>query len=442
VTIAPGVDPTVAPVGVVSGGQILIDKNLTIEGQGADATSIIGGPGRRIFKIGSVTPASVVTIRDLSLTDGSAPDGAAGTGAAGSDGGAIQTNATLTVNRVLLAANSAGDGGSGTPGSSGNPTGGAGGPGGAGGSGGAIFNQVGGNLTVLNSTFVGNLAGSGGDGGNGGNGGGMLPVAGAGGPGGVGRDGGAIQSTGVLSISNSTFTQNASGQGGDGGDKGAVGLGAGGVGGDGGDGGAIHKGGAGSVTISSSTIAGNTARGAGVGGMGSAGQAAPGADGAGGGTFFFNDPVTIANTLYFQNDAASSSTNCAGAAISTGVGSNLSFPAGGCPGSFSNGDPLLDVLGDYGGTMVTLRPKPGSAAIDKVVSGTPNCPGADQRGVARPQGALCDIGAVEVEQAAAGAGPGQAGQATGGTAKKKRKCKKRKRASSAKRKCRRKGKRR
>ena len=42
----------------------------------------------------------------------------------------------------------------------------------------------------------------------------------------------------------------------------------------------------------------------------------------------------------------------------------------------------------------TLVPLPGSAAIDHVA-----CTGADQRGVARPQGAACDAGAVETRPA-------------------------------------------
>jgi hypothetical protein len=48
---------------------------------------------------------------------------------------------------------------------------------------------------------------------------------------------------------------------------------------------------------------------------------------------------------------------------------------------------------------------PGSAAINQVAVGSPNCPGADQRGIARPQGPTCDIGAFELEMAAAAGQP-------------------------------------
>lgn len=61
------------------------------------------------------------------------------------------------------------------------------------------------------------------------------------------------------------------------------------------------------------------------------------------------------------------------------------------------GNPLLGPLADNGGPTPTYLPGPGSAAIDAV-----DCsPGinADQRGVARPQNARCDLGAVEVRAA-------------------------------------------
>lgn len=54
----------------------------------------------------------------------------------------------------------------------------------------------------------------------------------------------------------------------------------------------------------------------------------------------------------------------------------------------------LAPLADNGGATLTQLPQPGSVAID---GGTGSgCPATDQRGVARPQGVSCDIGAVEV----------------------------------------------
>ncbi len=55
-------------------------------------------------------------------------------------------------------------------------------------------------------------------------------------------------------------------------------------------------------------------------------------------------------------------------------------------------DPLLLPLADNGGTTHTLALSPNSPARDAAVGA---CPATDQRGIARPQGAACDIGAYE-----------------------------------------------
>ena len=406
IQIAPGINPKLSPdLGFGDGGQILIDKNLIIEGQGADQTAIlVPAFSSRIFVIGSITPAAVVTIRDLRMSGGTAPSGAVGTapggtGGIGESGGAILTNANLTLNRVRFTFNFAGNGGAGGVGATSNP-GGAGGTGGGGGSGGAILNQVGGNLTVMSSTFDENSAGDGGDGGQGGPGsGGMIQVAGNGGTGGVGQDGGAVYNAGAMTVINSTFRGNEGGEGGDGGDKGATGgFGAGGDGGPGGDGGGINQAGAGSLTLSNVTIADNNAGTGGSPGTGGAGPPPgnPGAEGTGGGTFFNAGPssIVVANTLYSLNTGMSGS-NCAGPFMVTAQGANLAFPAGsGCPASFLNGNPQLS-FGNNGGPTPTSALGAGSAAIDAALTG----PATDQRGVARPQGVRCDIGAFEREQA-------------------------------------------
>jgi hypothetical protein len=68
----------------------------------------------------------------------------------------------------------------------------------------------------------------------------------------------------------------------------------------------------------------------------------------------------------------------------------------------SAGDPLLGPLADNGGPTPTLLPQPGSPLIDVIPIASCQADGAagitsDQRGVTRPQGPGCDIGAVEVE---------------------------------------------
>jgi hypothetical protein len=58
----------------------------------------------------------------------------------------------------------------------------------------------------------------------------------------------------------------------------------------------------------------------------------------------------------------------------------------------ANTDPQLGPLGNHGGATWSALPNPGSPALDAGACGSV---AADQRGVGRPQGAACDIGAVE-----------------------------------------------
>jgi len=64
------------------------------------------------------------------------------------------------------------------------------------------------------------------------------------------------------------------------------------------------------------------------------------------------------------------------------------------PGDLVVADAMLGPLQDNGGPTETHDLLPGSPAID---AGSMDCPppDTDQRGVARPQGMDCDIGAVE-----------------------------------------------
>jgi hypothetical protein len=61
-----------------------------------------------------------------------------------------------------------------------------------------------------------------------------------------------------------------------------------------------------------------------------------------------------------------------------------------------NADPLLGPLADNGGPTWTHALMDNSPAID--AAGSATCPATDQRGVARPQGQGCDIGAYEAER--------------------------------------------
>jgi hypothetical protein len=108
--------------------------------------------------------------------------------------------------------------------------------------------------------------------------------------------------------------------------------------------------------------------------------------------------------------SSNTSTNCSGDFVSRGHNISSDNTCGfTAPGDISNTDPLLLPLADNGGPTQThaLRPPqcdissctPGSPAID--AGDNTACPGADQRGVARPfdgdqdGNAICDIGAHE-----------------------------------------------
>jgi hypothetical protein len=91
--------------------------------------------------------------------------------------------------------------------------------------------------------------------------------------------------------------------------------------------------------------------------------------------------------------------NCSGL---DSTSSTYGYEQGGatCGLDVSNGaDPQLGPLGDNGGTTATLLPSATSPLVDAVATadcaGTPVAVSTDQRGVTRPQGSGCDIGAVE-----------------------------------------------
>jgi hypothetical protein len=96
---------------------------------------------------------------------------------------------------------------------------------------------------------------------------------------------------------------------------------------------------------------------------------------------------TLQNSLVAVNTGG----NCSGS-ITDGR-HNLSFGDTSCPGI--DGNPKLGSLGNHGGPTQTISLLPGGAAIDQVPPSGAGCPATDQRGVKRPQGPKCDIGAYE-----------------------------------------------
>jgi hypothetical protein len=141
------------------------------------------------------------------------------------------------------------------------------------------------------------------------------------------------------------------------------------------------------VTVKASTISGNSASlgsGAGIHDLGFA---------------------TIKNTIMAsQSGDDCSSVNAYGSITDGGYNIDDDGTCGfsAANNSFSNTDPLLDPAGlrDNGGPTQTIALQPGSPAIDAIPAGVNGCATitSDQRGVSRPQGVGCDIGAFELVQ--------------------------------------------
>ena len=118
----------------------------------------------------------------------------------------------------------------------------------------------------------------------------------------------------------------------------------------------------------------------------------------GGGISIDGTITTIDNSIFWGNVAGTNGSQIYSfhpgmPAISDSVVEN-GCPAGGVCTSVIAADPLLGALGDYGGFTQTIPLLEGSSAIDTGNDAT--CPSTDQRGVTRPQGPHCDIGAYEV----------------------------------------------
>jgi uncharacterized repeat protein (TIGR01451 family)/CSLREA domain-containing protein len=143
------------------------------------------------------------------------------------------------------------------------------------------------------------------------------------------------------------------------------------------------------VNILNSTIAGNSV----------------GAAGIGGGLAIYNPTPGIVTTLLVKNTIVAGNSGPGGASDCGAVAMltsdhNLSSDAS-CmftdAGSKQNTNPLLGTIANNGGETETMALQAGSPAID--AGSNEGCPAVDQRGVPRPQGSACDIGAFELASA-------------------------------------------
>ena len=330
-------------------GLPVITGKITLVGSGSTIrrSSTSGTPAFRIFDVAS---GGSLRMSALTLSNGRADNGAQG-------GGAIFSRGTLSVTGSTFTDNFS--------------------PSATGTSGGAIDSS--GALTVTTSTFAGNSA----------------------------QEGGGILSQLTATVKNSTFTRNKATIFGGGG----IVIGAGTLtaiadtftGNSGPGGGAIDN--DATLTVSDSTFFGNTAGSNGGGAIVNFGTATIRQSTLSGNTAPFG-----ANLLNFTGFSLAISTsivaggfggtNCGGQApITDGgynidTGSSCGFSA--ASHSRSTTQPRLDALASNGGPTQTMALPSGSPAINAIPSNTTGCAGsADQRGIARPQGKSCDIGAYE-----------------------------------------------
>jgi uncharacterized repeat protein (TIGR01451 family) len=429
-------------------GQLVIAKNLTIDGGGPLGITVRAG-SPRLFKIqgaSTVVALSNLTLRDSPANSPAEKHGGAlynegqltltdvvfranrsygvtdiGTSADGGDGGAIYNaaGASLSLVRVVLRDSGTGKGGFF-----------AGGANYHGGRGGAVYNA--GALHLVDCTIRDSFTG-----------GGTCAQS-------DGGDGGAIYNAGTATVTGSTLETSATGDGGSQDQAGCPPFG--GAGFDG-RGGAIFN--AGQLAINDSTLTGNTTA------TDTSGIAAPGgglynapdgtarlrnatiaentAAGASGGGIYraagtagHNSNLLVKNSLIAKNVALAGANedcgNVAGNGALTSESFNLVGVADGCAGVFGINDqvgsaalpldPLLNALALNGGPTDTYLPQPTSPAIDEANPDNAQCDAwdagtatstpftVDQRGQPRPVdgdgavGARCDVGSVEAPQPA------------------------------------------
>jgi hypothetical protein len=108
--------------------------------------------------------------------------------------------------------------------------------------------------------------------------------------------------------------------------------------------------------------------------------------------------VRLRNSIIADNTSTNGPRDChVKAQIIESTGHNLDSD-GSCfltaVGDLPGRNPLLAALADNGGPTETQALRAGSPAID--AGAADGCPQHDQRGIRRPQGAGCDIGAYEL----------------------------------------------
>jgi CSLREA domain-containing protein len=344
----PGADDVPIPAGnyLLALGQLVVSDAVNIAGAGLTHTIVVGNGTDRVFLIEETS--GVVSISGVTIQNGRRY------GTAGDGGGGIRNNGDLTLSNSTVSNNRVIGRGSG--------------------GGGGIKSP--GNLTLTNTTVSDNY---------------VYRRYGGG--------GGGIRGSGNLTLTNSTVNNNSA------------------AGRSNANGGGIYQRG-GDLTLSNSTVSGNNVYGLSSDGGGITSYSGDLAltnstvtnnsvvneDGGnypseGGGILNLSGSFTLADTIVADNSILypGIGPNCSSSTGVISLGYNLAdddscgFTA---PGDLVVADAMLGPLQANGGPTETHDLLVGSPAID---AGSVDCPppATDQRGVARPLGAACDIGAVE-----------------------------------------------
>jgi CSLREA domain-containing protein len=312
--------------------------NLTLANTSGGTIATDGNNTDRVFHVGPLAPAQFST-SGLTIQHGNDSNQVNPT--LGGGGVLVSPGSSVALSNVTIAANAVTN------------------PGGGGG----INNQ--GTLTLIDSTLAGNGAGSAAGGGleNGVNA--QARVDSTVFVGNAGISGGAVNNNSLITLTNVTMSSNqASSRGGAFANTGSQFA---------------------NATLLNVTMAGNFTQ-------------ASGAPNSSVGGTLENDSggtLTVKNTIVTNT---ASGGNCSAGSPITSLGFNISSDTTcgfGGPGDRNNLDPLLGPLSNNGGPTQTHALLPGSPAID---AASPDCPppATDQRGVSRPQGIRCDIGAFEL----------------------------------------------
>jgi hypothetical protein len=359
--------PASSPITLSS--TIDVGENLTIDGPGATEMAVSGNNAVEDFGIAS---GATVTLAGITVEDGNA-----------SQGGGISNSGSLTVTNSAVFTNEMGGG----------------------------IHNTGQMLSVVNSSVSSNNSGTGAGGID--STAGTVDITNSKVSDNTGSGGGGIYDVGAVNILDSTVSGNSAQIGG-----GLWNLGSATIVGstfsgnsvDSGDGGGIAN--YGPLTLTSSTLSGNNANYGGgiendstltVTGSTFSGNSASSGDGGGiegGGDSFISLAATIVANSGNGLDCVPGERPISDGGYNLDDDGSCGFSASNH--SLSDTDPYLGPLANNGGPTETQAPALGSPVLDQIPVGTtendfpPLCPGTDQRGVPRPQGSECDIGAVEL----------------------------------------------